>query len=110
MREPAGRSKMPRWRRLAGFAVGSWSFMAGPREQLADWDFKCIGNGGNRRGTRVDAGSLGAGNRLSEQSAPVGDVGQAQAPRLSDALDALHGPHVNDSVTICQDRRRSPRD
>jgi hypothetical protein len=100
MPEPFGRSKMPRGWRLVGFAVGSWSFMAGPREQLADWDFKCSGNGGNRRGARVDAGPLSPGNGLSEQPAPVGDIGQAQATRLADALDALHRSCVNDSVTI----------
>src|SRR5262245_61221463 len=91
---------MPRWRRLAGLALGTWSLMAGPLEELTDGDSQRLGDGCDRRGPRVDALAFGAGDRLSEQSAPVGDVRQAQAPRLPNALDALHAPSVNDNVTI----------
>jgi hypothetical protein len=64
--------------------------MAGPLEELADGNVKRLGDGGDRRCAGVDAGPLGAGDSLSEQPAPVGDVGKAQAPRLSESLDALH--------------------
>jgi hypothetical protein len=74
--------------------------MAGPLEELADGDAQRVGDGGDRRGARVDAGPLGAGDSLSKKPAPLGNIGQTQAPRLSDALDGLHRQCVNDNVTI----------
>src|SRR5262245_24908955 len=87
---------MPRSRRLAGFAVGSWSLMAGPLEKLTDGDSQRVGDGRDRRGARVDAGPLGAGDRLRKETAPGGDIGKAKPARLPDALDAFH----NLTVTI----------
>jgi len=64
--------------------------MAGPLEKLTDGDSQRLGDGCHRRGPRVDALAFGAGDCLSEQAAPVGDVRQAQAPCLPHALDAFH--------------------
>jgi hypothetical protein len=64
--------------------------MTGLLEELADGNVERIRDRRESRGPGVDILALGAGNGLAKQPAPVRDLGEAQAPAPSDALDALH--------------------
>jgi hypothetical protein len=64
--------------------------MAGLLEELADRDSQRLGDGGHRRGTGVDATTLGARDSWTEQAAAVGHLGETQTFALPGSFDALH--------------------